>query len=269
MRSIIATSAARRGVRREPVAARFLDLPGQTLGERLQRSVADLAKPGVTFLRGEVAGPEHRPVLVPVGDEAVDERPSAVESVGPRPRRGEQLAERRGLLPDLVREREHGLLDVTEVLVEGRGRGPDLAAMSTTRRSRSPLLSSNAAVASSSRLRVERPALAERAPVERKRVVRHRPVRSRRTQRGRSPAGTRPVPACRCARPRARRPGSWAMKRAPSSSRSTSATTNGTCSLNGGMPFWRITVNEWTSPRPLAVTHSSASAPQCGQSMRG
>ncbi len=34
------------------------------------------------------------------------------------------------------------------------------------------------------------------------------------------------------------------MSRAPSSSRSTVATTNGSRSLNGGTPFWRITVNE-------------------------
>ena len=57
--------------------------------------------------------------------------------------------------------------------------------------------------------------------------------------------------------------------RAPSSSRSIVATTNGTRSLNGGTPFWRMTVYEYTVPSPLAVTHSSVSRPQCEHSKRG
>ena len=84
-------------------------------------------KRSVALLRREVAGAQHGPVAIPVGDEAVDERARGVESGRAVPRFVDEAGEWLDLVADLGREREHGLLDVPEVLVEGRGRRPDLA----------------------------------------------------------------------------------------------------------------------------------------------
>ena len=76
---------------------------------------------------GEIAGAEHRPVAVPVPNEGIDHLAGGVEAGWAGPRSFEQLVDRSKLLPDLRGQRQHGLFDVTEVLIEGRRRGPDLA----------------------------------------------------------------------------------------------------------------------------------------------
>ena len=188
---------------------------------------------------------QHRAVAVPVVDEAVDERPRVVE-----PALGSHGVssrdERRDLVADLFGEREHRFLDVAEVLVEGRRRRPDRARDVD-----------DAQVADPVRLeqlgrRVEQAAARERtAPPERPTVERERRIHARyhsgakstnadSSFAGRKSARTRiPIRACSGSSF-----GSAAIMRAPSSSRSTTATTNGTRSLNGGTPFWRTTVNE-------------------------
>ena len=123
MRSIIATSAAAAAYGASPATAFSATLRDRPFGDRLQRRVAHVAEPLVAFLRREVAGAQDRAVVVPVAGGS--RRPAAGRDsspASPRPRRVEQLDERRGLLPDRLGQREHRLLDVAEVLVEGRRR---------------------------------------------------------------------------------------------------------------------------------------------------
>ena len=75
----------------------------------------------ITFLRREVARTEHRAVTVPVVDEAVDECTRVVKTARRVPRRVESCREGNNLVARLFRKREHGRLDVGEVLVERRG----------------------------------------------------------------------------------------------------------------------------------------------------
>ena len=56
-----------------------------------------------------------------------DEAAGRVEAVFRCPRRVKHLRERRDLRSDLGRECEHGIFDVTKVLIEGRGRSADCA----------------------------------------------------------------------------------------------------------------------------------------------
>ena len=195
MRSISATSAAlaatgdispttRPAARDSAILAVKLDHEGA------QRAVPHVAEALVALLRGEVARAQHGPVAIPVVDEAVDERARVVEPAVGVPRRLEPRDQRRDLVADLLGEREHGFLDVAEVLVEGRGRRADRA-MSTTRRSRIPCVSSNSAVASSRRRRVcaprrpsARPSSATVGSITVSRAERSPRRRSRRSQAG-------------------------------------------------------------------------------------
>ena len=88
-----------------------------------QRGVADVAEAPVALLRREVARAQHRPVRVPVRDEVLDEAAHEREAVGSGPRLAPASpASGASVLTHRVGEREHGLLHVVEVLVEGRGR---------------------------------------------------------------------------------------------------------------------------------------------------
>ncbi len=64
---------SRRGVRRKTRDRVLGDLARQAFGDGSQRRVADVAKPLVALLGGEVPGSQHRPVVVPVEEEAVDQ----------------------------------------------------------------------------------------------------------------------------------------------------------------------------------------------------
>ena len=167
MRSIIDTSAlaAASGViasstrPRRCASATLLARPDE---QRPQRLVANRAEPLIAFLRGEVARPEHGAMVVPVADERLDERAGEVEAVVTAPVAGEQVTDRREVLADLLGEHEHRLLDVAEVLVEGRGRGPDGAGDVDDAEV------ANAAVLEQRCSRVEQPASGERpTPAER------------------------------------------------------------------------------------------------------
>ena len=131
MRSIIATSAlaAASGVIAPSTRPRRCDsatLRGEPVEQRAQRLDADRAEPPVALLRGEVARAEHRAVRVPVLDERVDElagaasRPSA-----PDQSRASSSPTGARSSPTSSASDEHRLLDVAEVLVEGRRRRPD------------------------------------------------------------------------------------------------------------------------------------------------
>jgi hypothetical protein len=114
MRSIIAASAL------AAEALRLRDPAREAVEKRAERLVADGAEALITLLRGEVPRAEHRSVRVPVSDERLDERTREIEAVGSRPVARQQLADRREVFAHLLREDEHRLLDVAEVLVEGR-----------------------------------------------------------------------------------------------------------------------------------------------------
>ena len=257
MRSMSATSAAAAAAAdsagatdpRSRDAAIFVSKRGRELD---QRPVAHLAEANVALLRREVARAQHGPVAIPVADEAVDQRARRVEAGVAVPRTVEEAGQRDDLVADLGRQREDGIFDVAEVLVEGRGRRADRAGDVD-----------DAQVPDAVRLeerggRVEeaapglRAALAERTAVERERRI-HGRERTRRpdgpsdapiqagaksTKPNSSPAGRKVartrIPICAASGASA---GMAASTRAPASSRSTVATTNGTRSLNGGTPF--------------------------------
>ena len=252
MRSISATSAALAATgdissTTCPAARALADLGGQPRHEAAQRAVTDVAEPLVALLRREVARPQHGAVAVPVVDEAARRAPRASSRPCVRvPRRVEPRGQRRDLVAGLLGEREHRLFHVAEVLVEGRGRRADRACDVD-----------DAQVADAVRLEQLPPSRragggGSARPGARARGRRARPrapprysrARSRRSRARRWRAGT----SARTRMPMRASSGSSvgiaAIMRAPSSSRSTIATTNGTRSLNGGTPFWRITVNE-------------------------
>ncbi len=99
------------------------DLSGERLGDGQQRRVPHGAEPLVALLGGEVPRPEDGSVLVPGGHERVDHAPGG----GAGPGFGDEPGDGCEVLGDLVGEGEDGILDVAEVLVEGRRRRPDLA----------------------------------------------------------------------------------------------------------------------------------------------
>ncbi len=130
MRSISATSAAAAAAGDIASAtsprAGGRDLPAEVRVELEQRAIPHLPETDIALLRSQVADAQHRAVAIPVGDEAVDERARRVEPARAVPGFVHEVGERLHLVADLGREREHRLLDISEVLVEGRGRSADL-----------------------------------------------------------------------------------------------------------------------------------------------
>ena len=235
-----------------PGSAACRDLRGDALGDRPQRVVAHVAEALVAFLRGEVARPQHGAVVVPVARRS-RRRADAPTSSPSAPAHGRSSSARSGarLSPTALGEREHRLFDVAEVLVEGRRRRADRAGDVDDPQIADPVRLEQP------RGRVEQPApglraaLAERPPVERDRrrsasaAGSVHPARSRRTPTsslaGRNSARTR-MPIARVVRRERRHRRDHARARLRRGR--PVATTNGTRSLNGGTPFWRITVNE-------------------------
>ena len=130
MRSIIATSAlaAASGVMAastRPAVLRLLDLRSETLEQRAQR--LDCARRGTVgspscaarFRVRRTARCASQYSMNPSTSSRHDARPPA-----PDQSRTNSSATGARSLADLLGEREHRLLDVAEVLVEGRGRGP-------------------------------------------------------------------------------------------------------------------------------------------------
>ena len=105
----------------------LLDLRQQRVHQALVGPHARLAEPRITLLGLEVARAQHGLVGQPVLDERAGERACLLERVPVRPRLGEQRDHRRHLLRGVVGEREDRIVDVAEVLIEGRRRRPHLA----------------------------------------------------------------------------------------------------------------------------------------------